>query len=91
LQPLDENARSSVRCNFDHVSNVSDISDLQSEKHDLHNISTLAGMIILCRPLDENADSSIRCNFDPVSNEKVVIEHIGESESSCTRLQQARS
>jgi hypothetical protein len=31
-------------------------------------ISTLAGIIILCKSLDENADSSIRCNFDPVSN-----------------------
>jgi hypothetical protein len=67
-KPLRENADSSIRCNFDPVSNVKDVSDLQDEKHDLYKISTFAGIIMLCKPLDENAYSSIRCNFDLVPN-----------------------
>jgi hypothetical protein len=65
---LDENAHSSIRCNFDPVSNVNDFSERQCEKHDLNNRSILAGIIILYKQLDENAHSSIRCNFDSVSN-----------------------
>jgi hypothetical protein len=67
-KPLNKNADSSIRCNFDPVSNVNDLSEWQDEKHDLHMISTFAGIIIFCKPLDENANSSIRRNFDPVSN-----------------------
>jgi hypothetical protein len=54
-KPLEENLHSPICCNFDPVSNVSDVSDLQEEKHDLHKISTLAGIIILCKALDGNS------------------------------------
>jgi hypothetical protein len=36
---LNENVYSSIRCNFDPVSNVSDLSEVQDEKHDLHKTS----------------------------------------------------
>jgi hypothetical protein len=36
----DENANSSIRCNFDPDSNELDESELQYEKHDLHKTET---------------------------------------------------
>jgi hypothetical protein len=68
VNPEQENANSSIRCNFDPVSNATDRSDLQDQKHDLHKTSTFPGIIMLRKPVQENAHSSIRCNFDPVSN-----------------------
>jgi hypothetical protein len=66
--PLRENADSSIRRNFDPVSNVSDLSERSFKKHDLHMISTYARLITFCNLLDKNADILIHCNFDPVSN-----------------------
>jgi hypothetical protein len=74
-KPLDENANSSICCNFDPVSNANGLSEVQDEKHDLHKISTLGGIIMPCTPLDEKVYSSIRCNFDPPSNVSDVSEN----------------
>jgi hypothetical protein len=69
--PLHENADSSIRRNFDPVSNVSDLSDLSErsfKKHNLYMISIHAGLIMFCNLLDKNVGLLIYRNFDPVSN-----------------------
>jgi hypothetical protein len=52
-KPLDENADSSIRCNFDPVANISDLDEPQYEKHDLHKISRLARIVMLYKSLDK--------------------------------------
>jgi hypothetical protein len=68
FNPLHENARVSIRSNFDSFSNVIDSNDLQSEKHPSLMTSTLAGIKMLFNPFPENADDSISRSFDSFSN-----------------------
>jgi hypothetical protein len=52
FNPEEENAYSSICCNFDPASNEIDESELHFEKHDLHKCSTDDGMrIIISRDL----------------------------------------
>jgi hypothetical protein len=50
FNPEDENAYSSIRCNFDPVSNEIDESELHFEKHDLDKYSTDDRIIIVSNP-----------------------------------------
>jgi hypothetical protein len=74
VKPLCANADSSIRCNFEFISNVSDVSDSHLEKHSLQRTSTEEGIIIAVKPLHANADASIRCNFEFISNVTDVSE-----------------
>jgi hypothetical protein len=63
------NANCSIRFNFEFGSNKTDTSEKQFEKHDWNNISTEAGIIILCKLDDENAKAQMLNNIEFDSNE----------------------
>jgi hypothetical protein len=71
--PEDRNAPSSIRSNFESLSNLTHFSDLQNAKHFSQRILTDAGIIIEVKSLPENAFDSICCNCEQnskVSNRK---------------------
>jgi hypothetical protein len=68
LNPLLENAHSSIRSNREPLSNVTDSSDLRQQKRDLPNITTEDGTKMDRSPDSRNPESQIRSKIEPFSN-----------------------